>query len=89
MCLATNRQQRLVPSRVEKDPTQQAGNRRKAKADIARRIKSTRGPILALLDSIPVQSIEVNATVYRYDLVADRLIDINNEIRRIIFGSRS
>ena len=77
----------VLPTRLEKDPTQQAGNRRKAKAEIARRIKATQEPILALLDAIPVRSVEVNATVYRYDLVADRLIDINNEIRRIIFGS--
>lgn len=90
----------LTPSKLEQDPTQQAGNRRAAKAEIKRRIQSAREPILQLLDSIPVDKVEVqnvysptasesgyvNRVKYQYLLEADRLLEINDEIRRIING---
>lgn len=75
---------RITPTRREQDPTGQAGNRRAAKAEIKRRIQRTREPILSLLDSIPVTDIITNRAIYKYDLSAERLEGIYDEIQRII-----
>lgn len=87
--MLTNRQTKLVPTRIEKDPTGQAGNRRKAKADIGRRINRALDPVLDIVDSIPVTSVEnnwvQNRIIYRYDLSADRFGEINAFIRGLIY----
>ena len=72
------------PTRREKDPTGQAGNRLKAKADIARRIRSTRPQVLALLDSFPVQEITINKVGYRYDIDPQRMDGLFDVIARIM-----
>ena len=58
----------IIPTRKEKDPTRQAGNRRKAKADISRRIRPLQAEVLAMLDAIPVSAIEVNKVKYEYQI---------------------
>lgn len=70
-------------TRREQDPTGQSGNTKRAKAEIARRIRSARQPVRAVLDSIPVQAITTNAQ-YIYELDAMRYQLVFDEIQRII-----
>jgi SPP1 gp7 family putative phage head morphogenesis protein len=80
----TNKTDKIIPTRREADPTGQAGNRRKAKADISSRIKQAREPVLALLDAIPVRSVTINKVAYEYDLSGSRLLQLQDEIQTII-----
>lgn len=78
---------RIVPTRIEKDPTQQAGNRRKAKVDIAKRVRALRDPVLGILDSFPVQSIQVNKTTYQYDINPARIDSLFDELLAIFYNA--
>ena len=74
----------IKPTRAEKDPTGQAGNRLRAKRDISRRIRATRLEVLALIDLFPVASISTNSARYEYDTDSSRLKYAMDEIKRII-----
>ncbi len=71
---------RILPTRREKDPTGQAGNRLRGKRDIAKRIRELREPVLDILDSFPFESIQVNKTTYRYDVNPDRIDSLFDEL---------
>jgi len=72
---------RIIPTRLEKDPTGQAGNRLRAKREISRRIRSLREPVLQILDSFPVESITINKTRYEYRVNPDRLASLFDELQ--------
>lgn len=74
----------MTPTRKEKDPTRQAGNRLKAKAEISRRVRSTRQSVLNLVNQIPVGDITVNRASYKYELDAIALNDIFDSISLLI-----
>jgi SPP1 gp7 family putative phage head morphogenesis protein len=80
-----NKLTRIVPTRREKDPTGQAGRRTRAKADIAKRVRELRDQVLDILYSIPVQSIQVNKTTYRYDANPDRIDSLFDELLGIFY----
>lgn len=69
-----------LPTRLEKDPTLQAGNRRDAKVAISKRIRGIREPVLQILDSFPVQRIEVNKSRYEYRANPDRIATLFDEL---------
>lgn len=72
---------RILPTRLERDPTGQAGNRLLAKREISRRIRALREPVLQILDSFPVESITVNKTTYQYSVNPDRLASLFDELQ--------
>lgn len=76
---------RILPTRLEKDPTGQAGNRLRAKREISRRVRSLREPVLQILDSFPVESITVNKTTYQYSVNPDRLASLFDELQLYFF----
>lgn len=77
--------QRIVPTRLEKDPTGQAGNRLRAKVDISKRVERLREPVLAILDSFPVESITVNKTRYNYDVNPHRIAGLFDELQALFY----
>lgn len=77
--------QRIVPTRLEKDPTGQAGNRLRAKVDISKRVERLREPVLAILDSFPVESITVNKTRYNYDVNPQRIAGLFDELQALFY----
>lgn len=76
---------RIVPTRLEKDPTGQAGNRLRAKVDISRRVNRLRDPVLQILDSFPVESITVNKTRYNYDINPQRIAGLFDELQAMFY----
>lgn len=76
---------RILPTRLEKDPTGQAGNRLRAKREISRRVRSLREPVLQILDSFPIESITVNKTTYQYSVNPDRLASLFDELQLYFF----
>jgi SPP1 gp7 family putative phage head morphogenesis protein len=72
---------RIIPTRLEKDPTGQAGNRLRAKREISRRVRSLREPVLQILDSFPVESITINKTRYEYQVNPERLASLFDELQ--------
>lgn len=77
--------QRIVPTRLEKDPTGQAGNRLRAKVDISKRVNRLREPVLQILDSFPVQSVTVNKTRYNYDVNPQRIAGLFDELQNAFY----
>ena len=77
--------QRIVPTRLEKDPTGQAGNRLRAKVDISKRVNRLREPVLQILDSFPVRSITVNKTRYNYDVNPQRIAGLFDELQALFY----
>jgi len=77
--------QKIVPTRLEKDPTGQAGNRLRAKVDISKRVERLRKPVLAILDSFPVESITVNKTRYNYDVNPQRIAGLFDELQALFY----
>lgn len=77
--------QRILPTRLEKDPTGQAGNRLRAKVDISKRVDRLREPVLAILDSFPVESITVNKTRYNYDVNPQRIAGLFDELQALFY----
>lgn len=77
----------IKPTRAEQYPTGQGGRVRRAKADIARRIKNVEQSVIDLVYTVPVESIQINKATYKYELDANRIIDINNQINRFINGA--
>lgn len=88
---------KFIPTRQERDPTQQANRRLQAERAIRKRIKQAHKPVLALFDSIPVREVEVqtntrdengqlvaNRIFYRYDLRPEMFENIDAEIRRVL-----
>lgn len=71
---------RILPTRLERDPTGQAGNRLRAKREISRRVNSLREPVLQMLDSLPIDSITINKTRYEYQVNPGRLISLFGEL---------
>ncbi len=77
---------------VKVDPTRQAGNRRRAIADIRKRLKGAQEEVLAIIDDLPYttrtvnQSMITNRTEYIYELSADRVASIDALIRQIVNG---
>lgn len=76
---------RIVPTRLEKDPTGQAGNRLRAKVDISKRVNRLRDPVLQILDSFPVESITVNKTRYNYDINPQRIAGLFDELQDMFY----
>lgn len=76
---------RIVPTRLEKDPTGQSGNRLRAKVDISKRVERLREPVLAILDSFPVESITVNKTRYNYDVNPQRIAGLFDELQALFY----
>ena len=76
---------RIVPTRLEKDPTGQAGNRLRAKVDISKRVNRLRDPVLQILDSFPVESITVNKTRYNYDINPQRIAGLFDELQAMFY----
>lgn len=77
--------QKIIPTRLEKDPTGQAGNRLRAKVDISRRVNRLRDPVLQILDSFPVESITVNKTRYNYDINPQRIAGLLDELQAMFY----
>ena len=77
--------QKIIPTRLEKDPTGQAGNRLRAKVDISKRVERLREPVLAMLDSFPVESITVNKTRYNYDVNPQRIAGLFDELQSLFY----
>lgn len=77
--------QRIVPTRLEKDPTGQAGNRLRAKVDISKRVERLREPVLSILDNFPVESITVNKTLYNYDVNPQRIAGLFDELQALFY----
>jgi SPP1 gp7 family putative phage head morphogenesis protein len=73
--------QRIVPTAREKDPTGQGGNRKAAKADIARRIRALREPVLDIIDTFPIESITVNEARYQYRVLPERMASLFDELQ--------
>lgn len=74
-----------MPTRLEKDPTGQAGNRLRAKVDISKRVNRLREPVLQILDSFPVQSVTVNKTRYNYDVNPQRIAGLFDELQNAFY----
>lgn len=72
---------RILPTRLEKDPTGQAGNRLRAKREISRRVRTLREPVLSILDAIPVERITINKSTYEYRIAPDRLASLFDELQ--------
>ena len=77
--------QKIIPTRLEKDPTGQAGNRLRAKVDISKRVNRLRDPVLQILDSFPVESITVNKTRYNYDINPQRIAGLFDELQAMFY----
>lgn len=77
--------QKIIPTRLEKDPTGQAGNRLRAKVDISRRVNRLRDPVLQILRSFPVESITVNKTRYNYDINPQRIAGLFDELQAMFY----
>ncbi len=77
--------QKIIPTRLEKDPTGQAGNRLRAKVDISKRVERLREPVLAILDSFPIESITVNKTQYTYDVNPQRIAGLFDELQALFY----
>lgn len=77
-------------TRLDKDPTGQSTNRRKANADLKRRLKSAMRDVISYIDSIPVdkrvinKSILVNKVSYEWLIAPDRLGGVDARIREIV-----
>jgi len=72
---------RILPTRLERDPTGQAGNRLRAKREISRRIRALREPVLQILDSFPVERITINKSRYEYAVNPDRIASLFDELQ--------
>lgn len=72
---------RILPTRLERDPTGQAGNRLRAKSEISRRVRALREPVLSMLDAIPVERITINKSTYEYRIAPDRLASLFDELQ--------
>lgn len=69
---------------VKADPAQQAGTRRRAMTELRKRLRGARDEVLALVDSIPIRKITVNAERYVYELSPERVAGIDAVIREIV-----
>jgi len=70
----------MNPSRSDADPTRQAGNRRKAIADLKRRLNSAKREVLDVFSSVPV----TNRVTYIYEIDPSQLLTVDDRIRQII-----
>lgn len=73
----------LKASRIDKDPTKQAGNRRRSVTDINRRLLGAYRQVLDLYKDLPKEFVS-NKTTYRYLLDDFRLQSVDERIRQII-----
>lgn len=84
--LATNAVKK--PTAAERDPTREAGNRRRAKSALTQRLKNAEREIVDIIESIPVRKIEIqpvsNKIRYEYDLDPQRLDQVFDQIAVII-----
>jgi len=76
-------------SSADKYPTRQQGNIKAGAAAIKQRMLSAEDEVLALFDSIPVKSINVNQLqnnelYYQYELSATRFLQVEEDIKSII-----
>lgn len=73
---------------MKTDPTRQAGNRRRAIADLKRRNAGVQKQVLEIFNAIPYekQTITTNAVNYVYELSAQRVSEIDAFIRDIVNG---
>lgn len=75
---------------MKEDPTKQAGNRRRAIAELKRRLNGAQKDVLAIIDDLPYTTQVVNRdsvtnlTVYQYELSAERVASIDAFIRRLL-----
>lgn len=74
----------IVPTSLEKDPTRESGNRRRAKAELTRRLNEAQKQIMPLIEAIPVERIEVKKVKFVYSMDEARLENLFNEIAAII-----
>ena len=75
----------IVPTRTERDPTRQAGNRLRAKVEISRRVRSVRESVIQMLDGIPVDKITVNKTRYEYRVSPDKMAGLLDELEFLFY----
>ena len=73
----------LKASRIDKDPTKQSGNRRRAMTDINKRLNGAYRDVIALYTSMPKEFV-ANRVTYRYLLDDFRLQSTDERIRQII-----
>lgn len=69
---------------IVQDPTQQAGVRRRAIAELRKRLDGAQKDVIALFDDIPSRKVTVNRSTYIYELSAERVNDIDAIIRDIV-----
>lgn len=72
---------------VLEDPTRQAGNRRRAMANIRKRLKGAKAQVLALIDTIPVfiqNTMELNRTKYTWEMSPERISQVDALIFEIV-----
>ena len=70
-------------TRIERDPTKQAGTRRRVMANIRRRLKGAYIDVRTLINDLPAE-IVTNKVSYTYDLDDLRMMTIDQRIREII-----
>jgi hypothetical protein len=70
-------------TRIELDPTKQAGTRRRAMANIRRKLKGAKREVQALVKSLPSKLV-ANRTTYIYELDDLRVQTVDIRIREII-----
>lgn len=87
-----------MPSRLELDPTRQAGNRRKANATLKKRLAGAKREVNQLVESFRVEKTtvpdryKVNAVRYEWLIDEQRLAGVDAEIKAIIsrwFGTQT
>ena len=86
MCqlLTTNKKRSIV-----EDPTKQAGNRRRAIAELKRRLRGIASDIDRLIDSISVRlsvqnSLSTNRTTYIWEISPERQATTDARIREVV-----
>lgn len=81
---------KILTTRQELDPTRQAGNRRKASANLKKRLEGARREVNKLIDSFSVEkttvpdAYKINAVKYEWLIDSARLEQVDNEIKSII-----
>ena len=73
----------IKPTRLDLDPTKQSGTRRRAMANIRRKLLNAKREVQALVKSLP-STLVANRTTYTYELDDFRLQTVDERIRDII-----
>lgn len=82
MCLQANKRKTVI-----EDPTKQAGNRRRAMANIRKRLQGAKTQVLNLIDTIPISvqnSMVINRVKYTWDMSPERISQVDALIFEIL-----